>query len=161
MARMRILATSCVLVASVVVGCGDSGSVKLVPVTGSVTFQNAPVAGANITFVPESGPVATGVTDDQGKFHLVTGTRKGAVVGTSKVSISLGSGSDMLGDNESGMSEEEQMMALTQRMGESVGRTGQEGRKSALPSKYAKAETSGLEADVQSSGTNDFPFDLR
>jgi len=152
---------SCLLVVMIMVGCGDSGSVKLVPVTGTVTYQNAPVAGAAVTFVPANGPVGTGVTDDQGKFRLSTGTRKGAVVGTSKVSISLGGGSDMLDDNEAGLSESEQMMVLTQRMGQSVGRTGQEGRKSSLPSKYANASTSGLEADVQSSGKNDFPFDLR
>jgi hypothetical protein len=160
MIRTAVFPASALLVCSLAIGCGGSGSVALVPATGTVTHQGAPVAGAAVTFVPESGPLATAVTDDQGRFTLSTGTRRGVVVGTSKVSVSLGDGSDLLSDEEAGLSEMEQMMRLTERMGENVGRTGQETRRSALPAKYANASTSGLEVTVSSSGTNHFELDL-
>ncbi len=163
MRRFTALSTYCaVLGVTLLVGCGDRSGVKLVPATGSVTYQGGPVAGAAVTFVPQKGPVATAVTDDQGKFTLSTGTRKGVVPGKSKVSISLGDGGDMLGEEGETMSEEERMMELTRMMGQEVGRTGVRSGRSTLPAKYAKADSSGLEADVSSSGSgNNFDFNLQ
>ncbi len=42
---------------SVFVGCSGSDEPDLYEVTGQVMFQGAPLAGAQITFVPEKGPV--------------------------------------------------------------------------------------------------------
>lgn len=74
-------------------GCGG-GSEKVVSVRGKVTHNNQPVAGLVVSFVPqavtETG-VSTGKTDDNGEYELtVTKTkRRGAVVGTHKVWVSL------------------------------------------------------------------------
>jgi hypothetical protein len=53
-------------------GCGPKGP-AMVPVTGTVTLDGAPVAGAGVTFMPiAGGRPATGQTDANGKFTLTT-----------------------------------------------------------------------------------------
>ena len=43
------------------------------PVTGTVTFQGKPVAGAVITFVPaDKGEAASAITDSEGRYALTT-----------------------------------------------------------------------------------------
>ncbi len=72
-------------------GCG--GSVEkdlpeLAQVTGTVTLDGNPVADAQVTFIPEKGPTATGRTDSAGKYVLGTkGTDDGASVGKHKVTV--------------------------------------------------------------------------
>jgi hypothetical protein len=57
-------------------GCGPSGP-AMVKVTGTVTLDGAPVAGANVMFMPAStGKPAQGVTDAAGKFELNTNPDK-------------------------------------------------------------------------------------
>jgi hypothetical protein len=79
-----------------VVGCG-SGSDKVVPVSGTITLDGQPLAGANITFQPtggekagSAGPGSGAVTDAAGKYVLKTAEAKpcpGAVVGKHTVRI--------------------------------------------------------------------------
>jgi hypothetical protein len=76
-----------------VVGCG-SGSDKVVPVSGTITLDGQPLAGANITFQPtgagSAGPGSGAVTDAAGKYVLKTAEkapRPGAVVGKHTVRI--------------------------------------------------------------------------
>src|SRR5260370_29634940 len=74
-----------------VAGCGDSptgGNVALAKAEGVVTFKGGPLAGATVTFIPEKGPVASGVTDLEGKFSLSTGTMPGAALGPCNVTVS-------------------------------------------------------------------------
>ena len=86
----------CALMALPVVGCQGDGF-RLAPVTGSVTYEGAPVADLTIAFSPIStketptpGPFSTGTTDSEGKFTLVSRHGKpGAVVGTHRVTIRL------------------------------------------------------------------------
>ncbi len=49
-------------------GCSND-SLPLVEVTGAITYRGKPVPNANITFSPQQGPMATGVSDAQGTFH--------------------------------------------------------------------------------------------
>lgn len=61
-------------------------------VTGTVTLDGQPVAGARVQFVPDKsqgteGAMASGVTDDQGEYELETATVKGAIVGFHKISV--------------------------------------------------------------------------
>lgn len=72
-------------------GCGNT---KVVPVSGRVTLANKPLAHATILFQPLSedknpGPGSSAKTDANGQFtlELMTGERKGAIVGEHKVSI--------------------------------------------------------------------------
>ncbi len=78
-------------------GCGGAPEVKLpptAPFSGTVKLDNEPLAGANITFMPASTAefLATGTTDDSGKYELQTvGSKlvKGAVPGKYKVRINV------------------------------------------------------------------------
>jgi hypothetical protein len=74
-------------------GCGkDNAPGK---VTGTVTLNGSPVAGAEITFTPDDGSrISQGTIDSAGKYELwFSATANGAAVGTHKVSI-RSSGSD-------------------------------------------------------------------
>lgn len=58
-------------------------------VTGRVTYQGKPLKGWIIYFVPERGPVASGLIDEEGRYSLsTTGSGDGAVVGRHKVYFS-------------------------------------------------------------------------
>ena len=61
------------------IGCGGGNDITLVKAGGLVTFNGEPLAGANVTFLPEKGPAATGQTGPDGRFQLKTGTREGVM----------------------------------------------------------------------------------
>ncbi|MDR3619879.1 MAG: hypothetical protein P4L85_11065 [Paludisphaera borealis] len=73
-------------------GCGDDGLGKRYPVSGKITYKNAPVASASITFYPATGQTgdqrgATGVVKD-GFYSLSTiGNDDGAFAGDYLVTI--------------------------------------------------------------------------
>ena len=58
----------------VLTGCSNSSRPATYRVTGTVTMQGKPVAGAVITFVPTSneGEAASAITDSEGKYALTT-----------------------------------------------------------------------------------------
>src|SRR5687767_1404582 len=58
----------------VLTGCWNSSKPPTYPVTGTVTSQGKPVAGAVITFVPTGtdGDAASAITDSEGKYALTT-----------------------------------------------------------------------------------------
>ncbi len=74
------------------VGCGGS-DLDVVPVKGSVTFNNEPVDKAEIMFLRTDGgskkpaPPATAVTGVDGTFELRTGDLAGALPGNYKVTV--------------------------------------------------------------------------
>lgn len=127
-------------------GCGGDG-LALEPVTGVVLYQGRPVAGARATFMGLSSPrAAVGTTNDAGEFKLTTMTDgDGAVVGQHQVSVTSFT--------------QEAIAKLSNAQQEALGR-GQKVEGSALPTKYASFETSGLSATVEAGGTNHFRFDL-
>src|SRR5688572_30483148 len=60
------------------------------PVTGTVTYRGLPLANAHVSFIPATTgqQIATGVTNEQGKFTLTTlDLNDGAFVGSHKVQI--------------------------------------------------------------------------
>src|SRR5882757_10120812 len=63
-----------VIVGIVLTGCSNSSRPRTYPVTGTVTSQGKPVAGAAITFVPTSneGEATSAITDSEGKYALTT-----------------------------------------------------------------------------------------
>jgi hypothetical protein len=89
--RARLL-LGCVLVA--VLGCGSS---KFVPVSGKVTLNGEPLAGATVSFEPVAEPGTSplptsslGKTDQSGAFTLrATSGENGALVGKHRVVIML------------------------------------------------------------------------
>jgi hypothetical protein len=72
-------------------GCGGERGPELAPVTGLVTLDGKPLAGALVTFVPQGetrGQGSFAHTDAAGKFELqTTDGQKGAVAGTYKVLV--------------------------------------------------------------------------
>jgi hypothetical protein len=72
-------------------GCGDSKSPA--KVTGTITLNGNPLAGAEVTFTPDDGTrISQGNTDDKGKYELwFSATANGAAVGTHRVSIRVAS----------------------------------------------------------------------
>src|SRR5207237_8702223 len=79
------------VLATLAFGFGLAGCYRgpaLVSARGIVKYKNAPIPGADVVLVPDGdGQPAIGRTDDQGQFTLNTNGRKGALVGTYKVSI--------------------------------------------------------------------------
>ena len=82
---------SAVLALSLLIGLtGCGGSPAPAQVTGVVTLDGAPVRGATVTFVPESGERSSeGMTNAAGEYMLrFTPAVDGAVVGEHRVEIS-------------------------------------------------------------------------
>ncbi len=126
-------------------GCGDSGP-QLAPVTGQVLLDGEPVADAGVLFSPDSpGPAASGSTDEQGKFSLMTGSRDGALVSSHRVVISKSEthGVSTDADGLSGAVVDGGWLFVDH-----------------LPRRYNDPKTSGLTADVTVGGDNHFTFEL-
>ncbi len=127
------------------VGCGSGGS-EGVPVVGVVTYNGAPVAGADVAFSLEGDAPSVGAfgrTNDNGRFELSSPQIDGGIppgnylVKVSKMSVET---SWSPGQDEGVRPEQI----------ETVG----------LPAKYAEYKTSGLTAVVEDGQTNEFVFDL-
>ena len=124
-------------------GCGaTSTGPATTPVTGEVTLNGQPVAGADVAFMPtvegpDSAP-AQAITDDAGRFEVVSlfdqgrTTRTGMVPGAYSVTIT-------------------QLEPAT-----STARP----PRNLLPEKYAAPESSELSAEVASEGEQHFKFEL-
>ncbi len=70
------------------VGCGESNSVPLGQVQGTITVDGQPLDGAEITFEPANGRPSVGMTDDAGHYFLeYTMEKRGAVLGSHVVRI--------------------------------------------------------------------------
>jgi hypothetical protein len=138
-------------------GCG-SGGPTLSKVTGKVTLKGTPIKGANVQFHPETGPMAIGITDDQGTFTLTTNGRPGASLGLNKVSISKPAATATGMTMPANPTPED--MAKMAAAGNGGRRS--EPPKSEVPDQYADPSTSKLTADVSSNASeNTFEFNLQ
>ncbi len=113
---------------------------QVVPVSGVVTLDGKPLAGAAITFVPVAGGVfGCGSTNNSGEFTLGTfAETDGALAGVHRVSITP----DIISPAAMGQTSPGEGGGA--RPGES-----NRGAKSRIPEKYASIDTSGLQVDVQ------------
>ncbi len=70
-------------------GCGQSDLPKIGLVSGRVSMDQKPLAGLIVTFKPDQGRPAMGITDQDGHFELeYTYGVKGSKVGTNTVGFS-------------------------------------------------------------------------
>lgn len=123
-------------------GCGGSDLAK---VTGKVSYNGQPVAGATVTFMPASGALATGTTDADGQFTLST------VEGEHKVFITKVTGGAANAEN---LTPDDMKKMQT---GDSAAST----PKSEIPVKYNSPDMSELTRTVGSSASeNQFEFEL-
>ncbi len=80
------------LMSILVLGCKPDRP-ALTEVKGTVTYNNRPLYGVVVSFIPDStkgtqGPRATGVTNDQGEFTLTADTNEpGAAPGWYRVTV--------------------------------------------------------------------------
>lgn len=76
--------------AAVIVGCGSGGAISgTAPVTGKVTYNGQPVAGASIGFYTDAadGRVAVATSRADGSYELMTLDTKGALPGNYSVTV--------------------------------------------------------------------------
>ena len=142
--KMRTLL---VLMALMFAGCGDGGP-KLVKAGGVVEYKDAPLAEADVVFVPdEGGQPSIGRTDKDGRFTLQTSGRQGAPPGDHKVSVTA----------------VRQKRAVPP--GEAVGMTSEQiyaNHETLIPVKYNNLISSGLSATVDNDAQkNEFSFVLK
>jgi hypothetical protein len=139
-------------------GCGSGKkSLGTVPVTGRVTYQGKPVDKAVVAFDPQESqrPVATGITDSNGRFQLGTlAPGDGAVPGEYAVLISKAETAAPVGGQ---MSPQDLKKAYEER--QKAGGKTPDSVQSLIPVKYSKANTSGLTALIKAQ-KNDFTFEL-
>lgn len=131
-------------------GCGgsDGDQPELVPVSGTVTLDGAPLKGAVVTFIPAGttkGVGGTGVTDESGRYEAKwRGGQSGLPVGEYRVTCAkmvMPDGSDVPADTDDATL-----------MGS--------GAKQLLPPRYSDSERTTLAATVAAGGGT-FDFDLK
>lgn len=148
-------------------GCGGEKTVKLAPVTGSVTYSGGPLAGAIVTFLPDDGPLAMAETDLNGEFTLKSGALKGCAVGPVKVAVRVPSEGDAtpMGANPfANASSPKEMMEASKKMGEMTlaSQDKSKKKKGLIPEKYHDTKTSGLAFVVdEDGGKNKFTIELK
>ena len=87
-ASVRLMAWAVAGLAAAILGCGGE-NITLGKVSGTVTLDGQPVTSGIIHFMPQSGPAATGVIDDQGQYRLTTySDGDGAVIGSHTIYFS-------------------------------------------------------------------------
>ena len=80
-----IVVTSLLLL---VVGCGKGDRPDLAPVSGTVTLDGQPLAGAAVVFRPQQGRTSRGYTNQHGQYELIyLRDIKGAKPGKNTVTI--------------------------------------------------------------------------
>ncbi|MEO8270606.1 MAG: hypothetical protein ABI557_12860, partial [Aureliella sp.] len=138
---------------SLTTGCSPDG-LKLIKAGGQVTYKGKPLGGANVKFIPGSGPVAIAITDDEGNFTITTNGRSGATLGTHKVAISKISGATIA---VASPKPEDMMKMAKDNMGKA-----NTGPKNEIPEKYSDPENSKLTAEVSANASdNEFLFQLQ
>lgn len=77
-----------------VVGCGTPGDQPPVGrVTGKITIDNQPLVGVIVSFMPDLGRAATGVTDENGEYDLIyLDGVKGCKIGPNSVIFAVPTG---------------------------------------------------------------------
>lgn len=129
---------------------------NLVKVSGIVTYKGAPLPKALVAFQPvdSSGSplVASGQTNDEGRFELTTLREKdGCPLGNKVVVITAVEGGDRGGKPDFQHNSD---IALE------PGMPGYKEPKSLIPKRYADPTTSGLTATVEAGKANTFEFAL-
>lgn len=170
-AQMNVLRAGLSLFLLACLGCnGASDSVKFANATGTVTFQGNPLSGANVMAYPEKGPVATAITDAQGRFTLSSGPdQPGVAQGPVKVAVTKNKSSASAppaAASEAAAGEEfvNPMQSTSPMQSMYEGKSREEIREmgkieSEIPTKYADPETSGLSFEIKD-GDNDLPIAL-
>ena len=153
----RITFAACLCLA---IGCSSKSDLKLAPADGVVTYMDKPLAGATVMFSPAKGPLATAITDKDGKYQLKTESRQGIAPGLAKVAITMPAEGETTG--MAGVAQQPKSAAEAQeylKQSNEIRKTVAAGKmninpKSSIPEKYTKFESSGLSFTIKSEGDN-------
>lgn len=152
MRRVALFVAACLLAACI--GCSGAAGPQTGRVSGRITVNGKPLAGANVNFDLKEGKsprVATGVTDSDGRYTLSTfGKDDGAVLGKHVVWITMPQKGEAIDPNNP-TADYGQMMS-----GAAVGAKPDTG---GIPAKYTSKKTSDLIREVKA-GTNEINIDL-
>jgi len=144
-------------------GCNDPSRLKgLVPAEGIVYYDDAPLAGAVVKFFPQdaSGRTATSMTDDSGKFIMMTlNPKDGVAPGEYNVTVvkNVNDASPSADDSDEGIDDPDGRAAAL-RMQERA--RSKDSLRSLLPNKYGSPAQSGLKADIGAKGEKNLEFRL-
>jgi 5-hydroxyisourate hydrolase-like protein (transthyretin family) len=133
-------------------GCNRSSISGLVPVEGTVKYNNIPIGGATVVLVPLQNTVesrfATAITEPDGTFKMMTLDGTGALPGSYHVTFSKKTTTGGLS-----MEEEDRLIA-----------SGQPIPKPAttchIPKKYEMPETSCFTIEISKDGKKNIVFEL-
>ena len=84
----------CVALCVAFYGCGSGGNEKLTTVTGKVTVNGALLTSGAVTFQPDTEKgnltqhIPVGTINSEGRYELMSATKKGAPLGWYKVTVS-------------------------------------------------------------------------
>jgi hypothetical protein len=137
-------------------GCGSDG-LKLAKATGKVTLNGNPIGGANVTFMFEDGNLSTGITDNDGKFILVTGGREGAFIGKARVTVTKFNPGNASAVPQNAKPED-MFKNFDAKNPEAMKKQNKPANE--LPHRYSMPDSSGLTAEVLKSDSNEFTFPL-
>lgn len=135
------------MLCSATAGCSGKNSIDTVPVSGTVTRNGDPIANATVVFNPvSSGPLATGVTDESGRFTLKTNKLDGAQPGEYKITVSpntpaIDANPPMPGTKEYAEAQKNKS-------------------KPPFPEKYRRVDSTTLKETVEKGGNNEFELKL-
>ncbi len=136
--------------AALLAGCSGASELPRGTVRGRVTLAGKPLAGATVVFENRAVGVAQSATlDDDGRYEFLNYAAGGLPAASYKVTVS--SGRSMLPGEE--------IPRLSPVAKGPV--TPPKRAPTAVPDKYAKAESSGLSAEVKAGDNPPFDFDLK
>jgi hypothetical protein len=159
MLRLRAVAVLALVVCVASLGGCKQGAKTLVKAGGTVKYKGEAVKGATVTFMFGS-EIATGITDENGKFNLTTAGREGAPIGKAKVSVTKVANSAIASGMPANPTPKDYMAAMSKTKGQMMKDT--QAAKSELPEKYSNPDNSGLTAETKSNAEeNDFLFELQ
>lgn len=156
--QILVLAAMAVLFSS---GCGGSGSssgTPTDPVSGSVKFKGAALAGATVTFIPAVPAVPPGSTDP--KTSVRTAVAKTDASGEFKLTTVVQNDGAIPGDYTITVTKLEDRPATPPSTDIAAPPPKQTPIKSLIPEKYGKPGTSGLKATVKKGGPNRVELNL-
>ena len=144
----------------VIAGCGGSSRPEVVPVSGTVVYNGAPVEGARVAFRTEGSPrAATGITDSDGAYTLTTfDSNDGAIPGEHTVTIAKFEQESSTEIPSANFDPANPGEAYAKAM--EAAAKGQDKPDSKLPGKFADPATTPLTRTVVSGEDNVFNFDL-
>lgn len=138
-------------------GCAKTEGLGTVKAGGEVIYKGQPVAGATVTFVPQSGKgAAVAMSDQSGRFHLMTSGTNGALPGSYKVTVTKSEEATAATSQTADLEARKKAdMAGIKPASEAASLP-----KNLLPEKYATADKTPLAFEVQPSGQNNFRLEL-